>query len=107
MGIIKLDEGKEMIVRYKERRGLILNDNYKPDILTLSETFSKDEILNVLQQPNAESFRCYFGMDTEDNIRLILVAADAENNDILENDVIIEKGMRCPFECPPSSSLND
>lgn len=107
MAIIKLEEGKEMIERYKERRGLILNENYKPEILTLSETFTKTEILELLDQDDCEKFRCYFGMDGSDNIRLIMVAVDGLNKDILNSDIIIEDGKRCPNECPPPSALNN
>ncbi len=96
-----------MIVRYKEKRGLILNENYEPEILTMCETFTKEEILSLLNQDGCENFRCYFGMDSDDNIRLIMVAADGQDDDILENDLIIEKGLRCPPNNPPSSALND
>ena len=107
MAIIKLADGKEMIARYKERREIILNDNYDSSILTLSERFSKAEIVQLLDQTNCENFRSYFGMDADNNIRLILVGVDADDNDLLMNEIIIENGLRCPSMCPPSSALNE
>ncbi len=107
MAIIKLTDGKEMIARYKERRELILKENYDSSILTLSETFSKEEIVQILNQTGCENFRSYLGMDADNNIRLILVGVDADDHDLLENKIIIENGLRCPSVCPLTSALNE
>jgi hypothetical protein len=104
MAEITLEEGREMIERYKAQRELILKENYSVNILTLSETFTKDEISQLLSQNDCDKFRCYFGMDEDLNIRLILVAADSDNNDILEK--ILDKAIRDPFVSPPESALN-
>ena len=36
----------------------------------------------------------------------VLVGVDDEDEDMLGNEYVLERGQRCPEECPPPSALN-
>jgi hypothetical protein len=108
MSQISLEEGIEMIGRYKDNRDRMLNSTYQMKILTLSETFEKSDIEALINQPECQKLRAYFGMDPDNNIRMIMVGVNGENEDILNEgeEIIIENGERCPDDCPPPSPIN-
>lgn len=97
-----------MIGLYNTMRRLILNGTVPMDVLTMSETFDRDDIQRLLEQPECTQFRVYFGMDGSRNIRAIMVGVDSEGRDILTpgDELIMERGKRCPSDCPPASPLN-
>jgi hypothetical protein len=104
---ISLQTAIDMTTRYRAER---------PVNFPICETFEKDVIQKLLDTTGCASFRIYYGMKADQQVDAILVAADAEGNDILPpqgnaaigttDPVIIEDGYRCPDDCPPSSSLN-
>jgi hypothetical protein len=104
---ISLQTAIDMTTRYRANR---------PSNYPICETFEKEVIQKLLDTPGCASFRIYYGMKADEQVDAILVAADAEGNDILPSlantsstdtdPVIIEDGYRCPDDCPPSSSLN-
>jgi hypothetical protein len=108
MSQISLEEGIEMITRYKDNRDRMLNSNYQMTILTLSETFEKSDIEVLIHQSECQKLRAYLGMDPDNNIRMIMVGVNGENEDILNEgeEIIIENGERCPDVCPPNSAIN-
>lgn len=106
---ISLAEAIELTTRFRANR--------TPD-LALAETFDKNAVLAMLSVPNAAQFRIYLGEKADGNICSILVAADAEGNDILplatnlaiadeDPALILEDAFRCPDLCPPPSPLNN
>lgn len=115
---IPLSTAAEMTARYRQNRTSILEKNYKDkDLLAVCETFSADAIKEILAQPDCVNFRVYFGMDEQLKVHSILVGADSSGKDILPStltqnlsesdpDIIMEKGTRCPVDCPPASDLN-
>jgi hypothetical protein len=115
---IPLSTAAEMTALYRQNRNTILGENYKDmDLLAICETFTADAIKEILGQPDCVSFRIYFGMDEELKVHSILVGADSSGKDILPSassqnisetytDIIMEKGTRCPVDCPPASDLN-
>jgi len=115
---IPLSIAAEMTARYRQNRNTILEEHYKnQDILPICETFSVDAIEEILAQPGCISLRIYYGMDDKLKVHAILVGADSTGKDILpstdsktltenEEDIIMEKGTRCPVDCPPASDLN-
>ena len=108
MSLITLSEAQAMVAQYHLQRSQILKEEHSTDILPLSITFPKSEILDLLNQDGAESCRIYFGMTGDENlISLILVAADADGRDIAlaDENLIIDKGQRCPVNCPEISAL--
>jgi len=104
---ISLQTAIDMTSRYKGKR---------PINFPICETFEKTAIQKLLDTAGCASFRIYYGMKADERVDAILVAVDAEGNDILPplantdtgttDPVIIEDGYRCPDDCPPSSSLN-
>ncbi len=97
-----------------------LTGRYRADIpenMPICETFEKASVLRLLQTEGAAKFRIYYGQKENGEICAVLVAADADGQDILpavntdelpnENDeIILESSYRCPHLCPPESPLN-
>lgn len=85
--------------------------------MPLCETFNKDSVLALLAQPGSHSFRIYLGRKADNSICSVLVAADADGQDILpsvqenqltegDEGIILEDAFHCPPACPPLSPLN-
>lgn len=104
---ISLQTAIDMTTRYRANR---------PSNFPICETFEKEVIQRVLDTTSCASFRVYYGMRENQNVSAILVAADAEGNDLLpsaltiekgtDDPVIIDDGYRCPDLCPPDSPIN-
>lgn len=85
----------------------------RPSNFPICETFEADAINNLLATEGCKYLRIYYGMTEELKTHAILVAVDANDQDILPSGtddddppVIIEDGYRCPPDCPPASPLN-
>ncbi len=114
---ISLDKAIEMTKRYRDGKQKILAPEYHGEnILLLSETFSREAFESLLSQPDCAGIRIYFGMDEAMTVRIIAVATDKDNADILpsadkdgdtEEGDIVEQGQACPTICPPPSPLNE
>lgn len=89
----------------------------QPTGMPLCETFERQAIDRLLSTPGCARLRIYYGMKNGSQVSAILVAADAENNDLLpsaasqpaggvEEPVIVDDSFRCPPACPPGSPLN-
>lgn len=92
----------------------------RPANFPVCETFNKSAVLELLNNPEAVFLRLYYGMSGDYAVHAILVAADADGEDMLpaaggndvlasesqEENVILEDGFRCPQYCPPASPLN-
>jgi hypothetical protein len=115
---IPLSTAAEMTARYRENRNTILGEPYKDqDLLAICETFTAEAINEILAQDGCVSVRIYYGMNEDLKVHSILVGADSSGKDILPStglkniagsdpDIIMEKGTRCPVDCPPASDLN-
>lgn len=114
---ISLDKAIEMTKLYRDGKEKILAPEYKDrNILLLSETFSREAFDSLLSQPDCAGIRIYFGMDEAMTVRVIAVATNKDNADILpsadkdgdtEDGEIVEQGQACPVYCPPPSPLNE
>ena len=89
----------------------------RPSNFPVCETFDVDAINKLLATEGCRFLRIYYGMKEDLTVDAILVAVNTDGEDILpagtaENDatddgaIIIEDGIRCPPDCPPSSVLN-
>lgn len=104
---ISLHTATELTKRYRGKR---------PGNFPICETFEKEAIHKLLSTAGCASLRIYFGMKENDEVVVVLVAADASGADILpgstsvasssDDPVILEDGYRCPTLCPPDSPLN-
>ena len=105
---ISLEEAIELTKRYRNDPGADLPN---------AETFGRDSIAALIEQPGCHAFRIYLGRKADGKICSVLVAADAEGHDILpppqdeltngdDEGIILEDAIRCPPACPPESPLN-
>lgn len=114
---ISLQQAVALTTNYRNEKENILAPAYKgKDILLNFETFDRASFEALLAETDATYIRVYLGMDTDLKIRLIAVAADSKNVDILpaasgvagidDGANIVEDGIRCPPNCQPPSPLN-
>ena len=119
---IPLEQAKSMVVRYAEKKDLILNpEAVVNNALPISETFRKDAIIEFLSKDYVHAIRIYYGMSEDMLVHAIIVGVDKDGNDILpkapghghpghghphppgdgEDGEIFEDAARCPSTCPP------
>ena len=114
---ISLAQGIEMTSIYRKEMENILAPQYQgKGILPVCETFDKISFETLLAETDATFIRIYLGMDKDLKIKIIAVAANSNNVDILpsagavaldgDDGNIVEDGVRCPTICPPPSDLN-
>ncbi len=96
-----------MIETYKESKPLILREDQPSDVLPLCETFTADHVRSLLEQAGCGSLRVYLGMNDSKKVKLVLVGVDENNEDMCGGaNAFLDKGARCPSNCPPDSPLN-
>jgi hypothetical protein len=66
--------------------------------------YGKENLEAILSQEGCMGIRIYYGMNDEGVPQLVLVGADAAENDML--DVIVEIGAGCPPRCASKNALN-
>jgi hypothetical protein len=111
---ISLQDAIDLTVQFRTSREAVLASLYQDqNILPLSETFDRAAIDTLLAQTGCEKMRIYYGMTEDYQLHAVLVGVDENNEDMLaenllesEEDILLEKGFRCPEICPPSSPLN-
>jgi hypothetical protein len=106
---ISLQQAIDMTTRYRAN---------KPANAPICETFEIAAINQLTAVAGCAYLRIYYGMKENMDIDAILVAANADNEDILPSQtgnsviagtgdpLILEDGFRCPPDCPPQSPLN-
>ena len=67
--------------------------------------FGKDAIQAILNQENCVGIRIYYALDPDGVKQLIIVGADANEND-LYNGLIAERSTPCPSMCASANPLN-
>ena len=103
---IPLQEAIDMTTLYRTNR---------PANFPICETFEVEAIEQLIATVGCKFLRIYYGMKENLEVDAILVAADANGEDILppetvastaDNSILLEDGYRCPQDCPPFSPLN-
>jgi hypothetical protein len=112
---ISLQEAVDMTTQYRnQKEAILIPARQNQNVLPLNETFSRGEIDQLLAKPGCTGIRIYFGMKPDFKVYTILVAVDSQNRDILPpsiksmgvvDDDVLERGTRCPPDCPPPSPL--
>jgi len=113
---ISLAEASQMTALYRQHRDAILETAYQDqNVLPVSETFDREAFDAVLNQAGCTGLRIYYGMDADYKVHALVVGVTAANRDLLpstgnslaeEEDLILEKGSRCPDICAEPSPLN-
>jgi hypothetical protein len=97
---ISLNEAIQMVTTYRQELKNILQPDYS-SALPFAETFDKSVFSKLATVPGSVSVRAYAGLDDKKQVRLIFVAVNANNEDILpdEGGSLFEFGQRCPPVC--------
>lgn len=93
---ITLREGSEMTKRYR--------NSIQPGEI-IGVFMGKEKIQAILDQGECKGIRFYFAKNDRNQNTIVLVGADANEND-LENGLIADNGCYCPSFCSISNSLN-
>jgi len=114
--LIPLSQAVAMTKKFRQYIDTVMLPQYGGKYLVpKSETFDKNSILDLLNQPGCSSLRIYYGMTDDLNIHAVLIGVDADDKDMVEgvaamtdnaDAVILEEAIRCPDTCPPASPLN-
>lgn len=111
---ITLEQAKALTKKYRDEKEIILIPSLRNlGILPICESFNREEIEILLAKSGAEGIRIYMGMDEEQKVRIVLVATNSSEEDMLpdpsvsDSRDIVEEGVRCPHTCPPPSPLNE
>ena len=80
-----------------------------------AQFFGCDILNQLLNEPGCKGIRVYYGIDDDGKKQLILVGANAEQNNILPTDqgndgsAVANGGASCPTSCPqiPHDPLTD
>lgn len=110
---ISFELAKQMMDRYKQMNEKLLCEDFRDQqVLPTCETFDRSALDHLLKKEGCAKIRIYFGLDDANKVRVIMVAADEKDQDIIstvnsdEDGDILENGYRCPTFCPPNSPLN-
>jgi hypothetical protein len=111
---ISLQQAIEMTSLYRAEKENILAPKFRDQgILPICETFDRNAFDSLLAESDCIRIRTYFCMDTNLNVKLVIVGVNSNNEDILPagntlsgGEEIVEEGQRCPPYCPPPSPLN-
>ncbi len=67
--------------------------------------FGKDTLQRIIDQDGCAGIRIYYGKEDDDTPQLVLVGADADENDIIRG-VIAQRQIPCPPFCGKDNELN-
>ncbi|GAB3201409.1 hypothetical protein ABID22_004061 [Pontibacter aydingkolensis] len=66
--------------------------------------YGREILQKLLDQPGAMGIRMYYARDGKSKKQLVLVAADADGNDM--EDLVVDGSMICPPDCSTGGDLN-
>lgn len=85
--------------------GATLTGNYRAAGNTeLGAFYGKDILRQILDQEGCMGIRIYYGEDKNGKKEMVLVGADANEDDMLE--LVADVGKKCPPHCGAPNSLN-
>lgn len=108
---ISLQDAIDETTLFRANRTSVVKTEYQSDnILPICETFTKGAFVSVFSRTDVVGVRIYYGMSEDLKVHAIIVGVDSNGADILpENEqeqLIIDRGNRCPDICPATSPLN-
>jgi len=95
---ISLEQAVALTSRFRAAYPQLTGSAY-PDALPFAETFPSAVFENLASLPGCSAIRAYLGLDGNQQVRLIFVAVNDQNEDILPGTgggAIYEVGQRCP-----------
>ncbi len=96
-------EAAEMTARHRNQA--TVSGARKPEEGAMGGLFSRKAVLELLSRPDAEYLRYYHARDKEGKRTLVLVAADATGNDLLDaGSMVLDQHWPCPPYCPATTS---
>lgn len=93
-GQITLEQGADMTGKYRDNNPGKLKGHF----------FGKDILRNILSQEGCMGIRMYYAEDSKGEKALVIVGADASENDMTE--LVADISMPCPSRCGSSNGLN-
>lgn len=93
-GLISLEDGAAMTARYRA--------NFPTQIK--ARFFGKEIITKILDQSGAVGIRMYFAQNANNEMELVICAADGNENDMLQ--MIGDMALSCPSRCGSVNNLN-
>lgn len=93
-GAISLADGAAMTANFRKKNPNQIRARF----------FGREILEELLAQEGAKGIRIYYGLDSDENNQLVLVAADDHENDIL--DLVADISHPCPLACSNSNPLN-
>ncbi|XOV68620.1 MAG: hypothetical protein ACFHU9_05455 [Fluviicola sp.] len=93
-GLISLETGADMTERYRSKN---------PDEIK-GHFFGKDVLQEILDQEGCMGIRMYYGLDEDYNKALVIVGADASENDMTSK--VGDISLPCPSVCSAPNDLN-
>lgn len=93
-GEITLSQGAALTAKYRD---------YNPGEVK-GHFFGKDILLEILRQEGCMGIRMYYGIGEDGDKELVLVGADASENDM--TSLVADLSLPCPGVCGISNSLN-
>jgi hypothetical protein len=92
--VITLEQGAELTGRYRLDH---------PDSIK-GVFYGRSHIEALLAQNDCEGIRMYFAKEADGSQTIVLVGADANQDDLL--GLVIENGTKCPVVCGVANPLN-
>lgn len=94
--VIGLDKASEWTANWRQMK----NDSDSNAFF-----FGREKIKEILNQPDCMGIRIYFGVNDDGEKALILVGAEANEDDQIDG-LIIDKAVPCPTMCGSANGLN-
>ncbi len=71
----------------------------------ISQFVGRNKLMEILNQDDCMGVRIYYGIGDDGKKNLILVGAEADENDMVDG-IIVERLSPCPPLCPGRNPLN-
>jgi len=81
------------------------SDRYEKTAYLKAHFLGKDKLSALLNQSGCMGLRIYYGTKIVSSVEVpdfVIVAADEDGNDILDNNLILDSSIPCPPTCPES-----
>ena len=112
------NKAKQLTSHYEKKKDSILKKRFHGKaVLPTCETFDRGAFDELLSQDGCVGVRIYYGMDKEQEVKLVVVGVDKDDQDILAPNSDLKKvkgddkaeepafaflsSLRCPPDCPP------